>query len=452
MKNFLLAIPILLSTSCTILPVGSDTVAWPLKQSANGRYLVDQNNKPFFINGDSPQRLMGSLSEAEAENYFANREKYGINAVWIHLYTSWGPKVNGDPFTNRNDISTPNEAYFAHVDRFLDVAKKHGIAVFLGIPGINGLYNPDVDSYANQGAIKSYNFGRYLGNRYKDQGNIVWTIGNDFKQYINDSIDSVVRRAADGIAETDTGNHPITIELYPTPNTSADGTKWIPYIDINLAYSYGPTYNVVKRAYNQNKGPVVFFEGVYESDGTSFSCRHGYCGTPRILRSVEHWAVLSGALGGQFYGYESDLNSAENNQSGISNLDTDPQKQLLHVRNLYSTRRWYDLVPDSSHTIVTNGYGDCPMGAEWKYDFGSAICTTTASTPDGKLVISYMERPRATTVDMSKLAGPAKAQWLSLTTGEYTAIADSPLPNSGLKVFTPPDGGEGDWVLLLEAP
>src|SRR5258705_472946 len=118
-----IAVLIFLSTSCT---VERGTVAWPLKASANGRYLVDQNNKPFFINGDSPQRLMGSLSEADAETYFANREKYGINAVWIHLYTSWGHKVNGDPFTNDSDISTPNEAYFAHVDRFLNLAKQHG--------------------------------------------------------------------------------------------------------------------------------------------------------------------------------------------------------------------------------------------------------------------------------------------------------------------------------------
>src|SRR6185295_2182339 len=105
MKEFLVVIVLLTAVSCTKSPVGIGTVAWPLKASANGRYLVDQNNKPFFVNGDSPQKSMGAMTEADAENYFANREKYGINAAWIHLYTSWGPKLNGDPFTNDSDIS-----------------------------------------------------------------------------------------------------------------------------------------------------------------------------------------------------------------------------------------------------------------------------------------------------------------------------------------------------------
>jgi hypothetical protein len=450
--TMLVATLICLAETCKTNPTsGGNEVAWPLKPSSNGRYLVDQKNKPFFINGDSPQRYMGSLTEAEAEKYFANREKYGINAVWIHLFTSWGPKVNGDPFLNDSDISTPNEAYFAHVDRFLNLARKHGIVIFLGVPGLNGLYNPDVPSYTNQGALKSYNFGRYLGNRFKNQGNIVWMIGNDFMQYLNDSIDTVVRHAADGIRETDSGHHPMTIELYPTPITSADAPKWSRYINFNLAYSYAPTYNVVQRAYNQNKGPVIFIEGVYESDGTANSCRHGYCGTPRILRSMEHWAVLSGALGGQFYGLEFDFSGIKTNHPERLNLDTDPQKQLLNLRNLYSKRRWFDLIPDSNHRIVTLGYGDCPKGAEWGYDFVNAACTTTAATADGKLVISYMERPRPATVDMTKLSGPVNAKWFNPATGEYSIITGSPLPNSGSKVFTPPLGGEGDWVLLLEA-
>jgi hypothetical protein len=56
----------------------ADQIAWPLKKSANNTHLVDRNNRPFFINGDSTQSLMGSLSQADAEKYFANRELYLI--------------------------------------------------------------------------------------------------------------------------------------------------------------------------------------------------------------------------------------------------------------------------------------------------------------------------------------------------------------------------------------
>ncbi len=48
--------------------------AYPVKVSANGRYLVDQKNTPFLIAGDSPQGLISRLSETQAESYFADRQ------------------------------------------------------------------------------------------------------------------------------------------------------------------------------------------------------------------------------------------------------------------------------------------------------------------------------------------------------------------------------------------
>src|SRR5436190_305828 len=46
--------------------------AYPLKPSANGRYLLDQNNVPCMIVGDSPQALMVNLSTNEAAYFFAD--------------------------------------------------------------------------------------------------------------------------------------------------------------------------------------------------------------------------------------------------------------------------------------------------------------------------------------------------------------------------------------------
>jgi hypothetical protein len=251
---------------------------------------------------------------------------------------------------------------------------------------------------------------------------------------------------AAGIKETDTGNHLMTLELMPLPKCSSDAAAWRPYVSIDAAYTYAPAYKQVKECYNQSKLPVVLFEAVYETDGTPFSCRHGYCGTERVLRSVEHWSILSGASAGHFYGNQANVTI---DHGDVANrLNTIPQRQLLHVKNLYSTRRWYDLVPDFAHTVVTSGYGNCPAGREWGYNVAAAACTTTARTPDGTLVIAYMESRRATTVNMTKLSGPAKAQWFNPRNGAYSTIPGSPFANSGAKVFMPPEAG--DWVLVLE--
>src|SRR5260370_28335874 len=63
----------------------SGAPTYPLKGSANGRYLVDQSNTPVMIVGDSPQALIVNLDTNEAAFFFADRATYGFNTVWINL-------------------------------------------------------------------------------------------------------------------------------------------------------------------------------------------------------------------------------------------------------------------------------------------------------------------------------------------------------------------------------
>ena len=105
--------------------------AYPVKVSANRRYLVDQNNIPFLIAGDSPQGLIYMLTEAETEMYFADRQAHGFNtAGWIDVvcagrdypHNIYGATVDGiRPFSGfvrggtdwmYYDLRKPDEAYF----------------------------------------------------------------------------------------------------------------------------------------------------------------------------------------------------------------------------------------------------------------------------------------------------------------------------------------------------
>src|SRR5580765_7080769 len=119
--------------------------AYPLKKSANGRYLVDQNSLPVLIMGDSPQALMVNLTTNEAAAFFADRSSFGFNTMWINLLcaTYTGGRADAStidgilpftanvPSTSTYDLTKPNEAYFAHVDRILNLAAQHGIEVML---------------------------------------------------------------------------------------------------------------------------------------------------------------------------------------------------------------------------------------------------------------------------------------------------------------------------------
>ena len=153
-------------------------VAFPLKASANKRYLVDQNNVPFLIAGDSPQSMIGNLSVADAETFFQTRQAQGFNAVWINLLCADGTGCAPDgrtydgvaPFTSvlpglsapNYDLRTPNEAYFAKVDQILNLAARYGFVVILNPAETISFLTP----LKNNGTSACRTYGRYLGTRY----------------------------------------------------------------------------------------------------------------------------------------------------------------------------------------------------------------------------------------------------------------------------------------------
>ena len=163
--------------SAVAAPSNASLPAYPLKLSANHRYLVDQQNKPFLIAGDSPQGLMGRLSEEEADRYFADRQAHGFNtAGWIDVSCAGrdfpdnktgstpdgilpftGYVAGGTDFTHY-DLSKPNETYFVRLDHMVQLAGKHGILVFIDpIETIGWL-----PTLRNNGLSAAFAYGQYL--------------------------------------------------------------------------------------------------------------------------------------------------------------------------------------------------------------------------------------------------------------------------------------------------
>jgi len=420
--------------------------SYPLKKSASGRYLVDQNNAPFLLAGDAPQSLMVNISTADADMYFANRKSHGFNAVWINLLCNTYTAGRSDsstydgiiPFTTPNDFSTPNETYFARCDQMINLAANHGLVVILD-PAETGSFLSVMQS---NGQAKCRAYGQYIGNRYKNFNNIVWMSGNDFQTWSNASDDAVVTAVALGIKDVDT-HHIHTVELDFTVSLSLDDPNWAPIISLNAAYTYSPTYAEVLKGYNTpNFDPVFMVEGVYEFESNAQS----HTATPLTLRRQEYWTNLSGATG-QLYGNHYTWTFA----SGWQNkLDTPGAIQMANVKALFEPRAWYNLVPDQNHSTVTAGYGTFTSSGE----VDSSDYATAGRTPDGSLVLAYMPTLRTFTVDMSRLSGTVTARWYDPANGAYTAVPGSPFSNSGSRPFTPPGNnseGSPDWVLVLEA-
>ena len=439
--------------------LGASSPAYPLKVSANGRYLVDQNNIPFLIVGDTPQGLMGQLTEAQAESYFADRQAHGFNTMgWIDVACEGndfrsnkeGTTPDGiRPFTGyvsggtdyaHYDLTKPNEAYFTRLDHVVTLAAKHDIWVFIDpIETIGWLV-----TLRNNGLAAAYAYGQYLGKRYKSFPNVAWLNGNDFNTWKDPKDDALVQAVAKGIKSTDPG-HLQTVELNIFTSSSFDDPTWVPLISLNSTYTYSPTYMQMLHSYNQTPvAPTYLVEAHYDWEDVGKPPDYG---TPSVLRREEYWTMLSGGTG-QFYGNRYTWSFVSGWESHI---DTVGVTQLTIWKEFFSSLPWQDLVPDQKHAAVTAGlgtYGDLQTRVS-KSDY-----CTAAKTPDGSFVLAYMPTAREITVNMASLKAPANAQWFDPTNGTYTAIPGGPFANTGSRHFTPPGNnhaGEGDWALLLVA-
>jgi hypothetical protein len=432
---------------------------YPLKVSANGRYLVDQNNAPFLIVGDTPQGLISRLSEKEADDYFADRKVHDFNTMgWIDVacagrdYPSNMHAETPDgirPFTKlfpggtdytHYDLSAPNEAYFARLDHIVALAAKHGIVVFLDPIETAGW----LPVLRKNGLTAASAYGQYLGNRYKKFANVAWLNGNDFAGWQNAKDDALVRAVAKGIKSADP-EHIQTVEFNPPTGSSLDDASWAAIVSINGAYVYGPTYIQMLHNYNQTPVmPVFLMDAHYELENVG---RPPDFGTPPVLRREEYWAMLSGGKG-QFYG---NMYTWSFKPGWQNNIDTPGVAQLTIWKNFFSALPWQDLVPDQDHSVLTAGFGSF---GDMKTPVSKSDYATASKTPDGGFVVAYMPTARTITVNLASLKANASAKWFDPTNGAYTSIPGQPFPNQGTRTFTPPEknhAGDSDWVLLLDA-
>jgi hypothetical protein len=422
---------------------------FPASVSSNRRYLIDQSGDPYLIVGDSAWSMSSNVSASDMDYYFANRQAQGFNTALVGLLVDAYIGGRDDlstydglyPFTagtgGSSDLSSPNPIYWSRMDTMVRLAQEHGITLMLAPADTGGL----LPLLRRNGAMKDFNYGAFLGDRYKNDPNIIWISGNDYLTS-NWGNDPYVTAVAKGIRSADP-NHFQTIELGYYSSTSVDNPNWPPLVNLNAAYTYYPAYDEVLKAYNgTTQDPVFMVEASYEDSSVGI----GEFGTPPVLRRQEYWTMLSGATG-QLYGNDYIWRF----KSGWKNhLDTTGTKELGHMKSLFSSVAWYRLVPDQIHGVLSAGYGTCTsMGYVSDSNYATA-----AITDDGSLGIVYMPTIRTITIELSKFSGSVTARWYDPTTGIFTTVSGSPFANTGIHLFKPTgnnSGGSGDWVLALHA-
>jgi hypothetical protein len=198
-----------LVATCAWAPIArAQTAKLPrLKVSDNKRFLVTQDDKPFFYLGDTAWELFHRLNREEADTYLKNRAERGYTVIQAVVLAELKGLTDPNPYGRvplvDNDPTKPNEEYFKHVDYIVEKANSLGIYIGM-LPTWGDKWNkkwgngPEIFSPQN-----AEQYGEWLGRRYKDKG-IIWILGGD-RPVESDQHKAINQAMAKGLRKGDGG-------------------------------------------------------------------------------------------------------------------------------------------------------------------------------------------------------------------------------------------------------
>ena len=432
-----------------------------LKVSDNGRYLQNEDGKPFFWLGDTGWLLFSKVNREEADKYLTDRVDKGFNVIQVMVLHSLNVKnIYGDSALIGQNVATPlvtdgnafedttQYDYWDNVDYVVDNAAEKGIYIAM-VP----VWGSNVKSgkVRKADAVK---YASWLANRYKSRPNIIWLNGGDVMG--SDSLDTW-NAIGKTINEVDI-NHLITFHPFGRKASSIwfHNESWL---DFNMFQSG-------HRRYDQDDSEWGFGQDNYKYVNNDYSKtpvkptvdgEPSYEGIPQGLhnpsepywndddvRRYAYWSVFAGAFGFtygnnavmQFY-RPGDKNPAYGAKKFWTEAINDPGAgQMQYLKKLMLSRPFLKRVPDQSLISGKNGS---------KYEF-------LIATRGKNYAFIYTYNGRNIPVQLGKISGKkVNASWYDPRTGETQFIGK--FANKGTHEFDPPgevaDGN--DWVLILDS-
>ncbi len=391
---YVFALVSLVVSACFLVPISQAATARMQKLHVGGRFLLKEDNTPFFLLMDTAW-FLPRVTNAEVDRYLADRAAKGFTGVLItcsyHNDVYFGAE---HPFIG-DDSATPNPAFWSHIDHIVTQAESDGLYVVLTI-----MWSDDYLAYFARFAdtTKARNLGTFVGTRYRANNNVVFCVAGEFNDtpgWTKRFYDSV----AQGLRAGDLGNHLITIHPATSNASTFQNDK---LIDFNMIQSH------------------------HWNDSTA----HGL---------AENYDLIAGDYAASpvkpTMDAESDPDGGVPATLWSNNLNSPGAMQMRYLRGLIESHSFLSSIPDQS--LVTAGIG---IGLDH-------VQASRAS--DGRYALIYIPRGTGITVNMSKLSSSITASWFKPRDGSSSPIGR--YPNVKTQLFTPPTSGTGnDWVLVLE--
>lgn len=431
-------------------------ISQSLRVSENNRFLVKADGSPFFWLADTAWELFHRCDREEATIYLKKRKSQGFNVIQavalaeldgLHTPNPYGftPLINDDP-------TTPNPAYFEHVDFIIDLASRLDMYIAM-LPTWGDKVNasswgvgPEVFNPENARI-----YGQWLGNRYRDRDNIVWIIGGDRAPRENSQDVAIWRNLAEGIVKGCGGQDNALMTFHPQPRDFGGSSHWFhddEWLDFNMHQTgHCPKYSYLNIRHDYQLTPVkpvLDGEPLYEDHPLCFNAEDRGYSLPRDIRRIMYWNIFAGACG-QTYGCHDVWQMFANGRKGINGplrpwqlaLDLPMANQVHHLKDLMLSRPFLSRIPDQS-MIISN--------QEDNQDY--VIATRDEH---GSYAMIYFPTGKTIELNVDELEGKEfTTWWFDPRTG--ISIEGKILESIGSVSITPPSKGIGhDWVLVIDA-
>jgi hypothetical protein len=421
-----------------------------LRVSEDGRRLVRADGTVFFWLGDTAWELFHRLDREAVRVYLDDRAEKGFTVIQAVVLAELDGMNTPNPYgavpLEDDDPTRPVEAYFRHVDYVIDEAEARGLFIGL-LPTWGDKFNrrwgvgPEIFTPENARV-----FGEYLGDRYRDEP-VVWILGGDRNPEDEKDL-AIIRALAAGLRAGDHGRHLMTYH----PMGASKSWQWFQddeWLDFHMFQSgHGafdlPNYRMTREGYLLDPPrPVLDGEPRYEDIPAGFDPAIGWMDAFDV-RQAAYWSVLSGAFG-HTYGNNNVWQMWDPVHDPILHaripwrraLDQVGATHMGHMRRLFLSRPFLDLVPDQSLLVGPSGEG--------------AAHRRAARDRFGRFLMVYTPYGEPVSVKLDGITGSeGRASWFNPRTGETEVIGI--FPAAGVRMFVPPgQPGRGhDWVLIVD--
>jgi hypothetical protein len=448
--------------------------------SANNRFLMKHDGKPFFWLGDTDWELVHRLTREEAKEFIDKRSSQGFNVLQVVALAEFSgirqPNRYGDYPLNNEDptqlLITPGTDpsdsyaydYWDHVDYVVDLAAQKGIFI-----GLLPTWGDKVAHMWGDGPIifnekNAEAYATTLAKRYSKSSNVIWILGGDRpavykwktgeveKEYDDRPVWRAMAKGIESVLGKETF---ITYHPSGGPYRTIDYIHEEPWLDMNAFQSgHGsretdPWNWVVKDLSMKPQKPTLDMEPCYEDhpvnpwDG-KWTRQRGYF-TAYDVRARIYRGVFAGACG-VTYGHHQIwqfLNKELYEPVNIGDTIIGWRKaavaeaagQMQYLKNLMLSRPYFSRISDQ--TVIKSGKGKNYQDLLW-----------ATRDENGSYAMVYLPQNKAVTVDLGKVSGNKKnIWWFDVRTGKATAVKSK--KSTGSQEFTPPASGT-DWVLVID--